>query len=106
MVYGDAFTYAPPDGYGEPLAYLYYPSFGWRWVVAPWVWGVGPWPYFGTFGPARFAWYARGWWRTPSRWHFRPAPVRGGVAARGIRSAPPRRERREERGRERSSRER
>jgi hypothetical protein len=88
MPYGDAFTYVPPSGYGEPLEYVFYPTFGWSWVVAPWIWGSGPWPYFGTFGPRRFAWYGHGWWRSPSRWHYRPAPVRGHPARPGIRPAP------------------
>jgi hypothetical protein len=91
MPYGDAYTYAPPGGEGQPYEYVYYPADGgWTWVVAPWIWGFGPWPYFGVFGPAHFAWYGHGWWRTPSRWHFHPAPHRGGFAARGMRPAPSR----------------
>ncbi len=86
MTYGEATTYVPPDGTGEPLQYVYYPAYGWRWVVAPWVWGIGPWPHF-VHGPARFAWYQHGWWRTPSRWHYRPAEIRG---EHGVRAAPPR----------------
>ncbi len=107
MTYGDAFTYVPPGGSGEPLEYLYEPTYGWVWVVSPWVWGVGPWPYFGRRGPSSFAWYRHGWWRTPSRWRYRPAPARGEPSAHGIRPAPPRGERRarggayEPRGRER-----
>ncbi len=91
--YGDAFTYAPPSGYGEPLAYVYYPAAGWTWVAAPWVWGFGPWPYFGVVGPRHFAWYGHGWWRTPARWHLGPARIHGGLAWHGIRSAPLRHER-------------
>jgi hypothetical protein len=85
MPYGDAYTYAPPSGDGEPYMYVYYPVVGWTWVVAPWVWGIGPWPFFGVRGPVLFAWYAHGWWRTPARWHFRPAP---GLHAPGFRPAP------------------
>ncbi len=81
MPYGDAYTYAPPDGYGEPYMYVYYPVVGWAWVVAPWVWGWGPWPLF-VHGPRHFAWYAHGWWRTPWRWHYAPAPFHAGVAGR------------------------
>ncbi len=92
MVYGDNYNYAPPNGEGEPLAYVYYPRLGWEWVAAPWVWGVGPWPFFGTRGPAHFVWYTHGWWRHPSRWHYRPSPIHGGVASRGIRPPPPRHE--------------
>jgi hypothetical protein len=85
MAYGDAYTYAPPGGDGQPYQYVYYPAYAeWTWVVAPWVWGYGPWPYFGVYGPARFGWYGHGWWRTPGRWHYRPAPYRGpGFAGRG-----------------------
>ena len=99
MDYGDSFTYVPPSGAGEPLAYVYYPVVGWTWIVAPWVWGIGPWPYFGVRGPAYFAWYRHGWWRTPTHWHYRPAPVyartpmtvhgvRGPVTVHGVRPAP------------------
>jgi hypothetical protein len=74
MPYGEDYTYVPPDGYGEPYVYVYYPAIGWNWVVAPWVWGFGPWPFFGVHGPFHFAWYRHGWWRSPWRWHFAPAP--------------------------------
>jgi hypothetical protein len=93
MPYGDAYTYAPPDGYGEPYMYVYVPVTGWAWVGAPWVWGWGPWPFFGFIGPRHFAWYGHGWWRYPWRWHYRPVPfpgafgqrfvLRGGVLGRG-----------------------
>jgi hypothetical protein len=73
MPYGDAYTYAPSDGYGQPYQYVYYPTFGWTWVVAPWVWGWGPWPYFGFYGPGYFAWYRWGWWRYPYWYHYSPA---------------------------------
>jgi hypothetical protein len=90
MPYGDAYTYAPPDGYGVPYMYLYYPAYGWTWLVAPWVWGWGPWPYFGAYGPWGFGWYGHGWWRYPGRWHSAPYPFGGGYGHRGIRPAPPR----------------
>ncbi len=90
MPYADAYTYVPPDGYGEPYMYLYYPAFGWTWVVAPWVWGWGPWPHFGIYGPLHFAWYGHGWWRSPWRWHHGIAPYRGGFAYHGVRPAPTR----------------
>ncbi len=89
MPYADQYTYAPPDGAGEPLEYLYYPSVGWSWVSAPWVWGVGPMPSFGRAEPRRFAWYEHGWWRTPQRWQYRAAPERPGYASRGVRQPPP-----------------
>ncbi len=85
MPYADAYTYAPPDGYGEPYMYVFYPTHGWTWVVAPWVWGWGPWPYFGPWGSFRFAWYGHGWWRYPSRWQYRPGLVRGGFPAPVVR---------------------
>ncbi len=88
MPYSDAYTYVPPEGAGEPLEYVYYPSNGWVWVAAPWVWGVGPMPVFGRRGPRHFAWYQHGWWREPRRWSYRPAPEPERRAARGIRNAP------------------
>ena len=60
MPYGDGYTYQPSDG-GSPDMYVYYPSVGWSWVVAPWVWGWGPQPYFGIYGTARFGWYGYGY---------------------------------------------
>jgi hypothetical protein len=89
MAYDDLYTWAPPNGSGEPLEYVYYPSYGWEWVAAPWVWGIGPWPYFGRPAPNRFAWYQHGWWRSPRRWHYAEAPHRGALGERGIRPAPP-----------------
>lgn len=104
MPYDASYSYVPPSGAGEPLAYVYYPAFGWRWVAAPWVWGVGPWPSFGARGPRPFSWYGRGYWRTPNRWRYTPAPLRGDpvVHQRGVREAPVRAVRRDRaRGRER-----
>lgn len=59
MPYGDDYTYVPSDG-GSPDMYVYSPSVGWAWVIAPWIWGWGPMPYFGVYGP-RFAWWGRGY---------------------------------------------
>jgi hypothetical protein len=103
MPYGSAYTYLPPDG-GTPNMYLYYPSVGWCWVVAPWVWGFGPMPFFGSLGTWHFGWYGhgfghwygfrggyagwrgRGYWQG-GRWNGTratfPAPSRGGYAPRG-----------------------
>ena len=78
MPYSDLYAYAPPSGAGEPYQYVYYPLVGWTWVVAPWIWGWGPWPVFGLYGPARYGWYAHGWWRTPYRWHYAPGYRSGG----------------------------
>jgi hypothetical protein len=82
MPYGDDYTSVPPDGYGAPYAYVFYPSYGWAWLAAPWVWGIGPWPFFGVVGPARFAWYSHGWWRYPARWHYAPSYGGGRYAMR------------------------
>src|SRR6266511_2427957 len=100
MPYSSAYTYAPPDGYGEPYMYVYYPVYGWTWLAAPWVWGYGPWPAFGVGGPVFFAWYGWGAWRHPWRFtHFgpRPAPywpapyrAAGAAPLRGGAIAPPR----------------
>ena len=84
MPYDRAYTYVVPDA---ALAYtfVYYPVFGWRWVVAPWVLGFGVAPYWGPLGPVHFGWYARPWFRVgapyyPYRgrgWHPPPATGRG-----------------------------
>jgi hypothetical protein len=60
MPYGDSYTYQPTDG-GAPDMYVYYPTVGWCWVVAPWVWGWGAQPYFGIYGTGRFGWYGYGY---------------------------------------------
>jgi hypothetical protein len=54
MPYGSRYvnTYA-----ASPYAYVYYPSYGWRWLNAPWVVGVGPYPHFGAHGPFAYGWY-------------------------------------------------
>lgn len=90
MPYADAYTYLPPDGYGEPYEYVYWPTYGWTWVVAPWVWGWGPWPFFGVHGAFRFAWFGHGWWRSPWHWHAAPGPFHPGFVFHGVRPAPPR----------------
>lgn len=47
------------DAGAYPYSYVYYPAYGWTWVISPWIWGVGPRPYFGAYGPRRYAWYSR-----------------------------------------------
>lgn len=64
MPYAQQYTSVPAAG--DPLMYLYGPSFGWSWVAAPWVFGWGPTPYWGAWGLTRYAWYARPWFRP--RW--------------------------------------
>jgi len=61
MPYDAADTYVPTGG-SPPEMYVYYPSVGWCWVVAPWVWGLGPRPYF-VFGTAHYIWWGRGFGR-------------------------------------------
>jgi hypothetical protein len=57
MTYDDAYTQVVPDA-ALAYQYVYYPAFGWRWVVAPWVLGFGAAPYWGRLGPGHFHWYA------------------------------------------------
>lgn len=54
MPYGHRFVLTHAAG---PYAYVYYPSYGWRWLAAPWVVGSGPYPYFGVRGPFAYRWY-------------------------------------------------
>ncbi len=75
LPYGQAFTHVVDDA-ALAYAYAYYPAFGWRWVVAPWVLGFGVTPYWGAFGPVRFAWYAHPWFRIGTA-HLRPTWGRG-----------------------------
>jgi hypothetical protein len=72
MPYGDAYTYVPPSG-DAPNMYLYYPSVGWCWVVAPWLWGWGPSPYFGIYGTVGYGWYGGGF----GRWYGYAGPYAG-----------------------------
>ena len=62
MPYDAAYTHVIPES-ALAYNYVYYPAFGWRWVVAPWVLGFGIAPRWGALGQARFAWYARPWFR-------------------------------------------
>jgi hypothetical protein len=72
MPYGDAYTYVPPTGQA-PDMYVYYPSVGWSWVVAPWIWGWGPMPYYGLYGTGGFGWYGVGY----GRWYGYAGPYAG-----------------------------
>ncbi len=54
MPYGHRFAFTHRTG---PYAYAYYPSYGWRWLSAPWMVGTGPYPYFGVHGPYAYGWY-------------------------------------------------
>jgi hypothetical protein len=57
MSYDDGYTQVVPDA-ALAYQYVFYPAFGWRWVVAPWVLGFGVAPYWGHLGPTHFHWYA------------------------------------------------
>ena len=57
MPYGAQYVYEPPVAEAYPLSYVYYPTYGWVWVEAPWVWGWGVVPFYGYYGPWHFAWY-------------------------------------------------
>ena len=72
MPYAQSYTHVVPDS-AIAYSYVYYPTFGWRWVVAPWVLGFGMAPRWGGPGPARFSWYTRPWFRVGVPYH----PFRG-----------------------------
>jgi hypothetical protein len=76
MPYDQQYTHVVEDS-GTAYTYVFYPGFGWRWVLAPWVFGIGPRPYF-VHGPVRFAWYAHPWFRAHPLVHreFRGREVR------------------------------
>ena len=77
--YAQTYTHVIPES-NLAYSYVYYPSFGWRWVVAPWVLGFGVAPRWGVYGPARFAWHVRPWFRVgvPYRPFVGPGWVRPG----------------------------
>lgn len=58
--YGQSYTYVTADS-SLAYEYVYYPAFGWHWVLSPWVLGVGPAPFWGVHGYGRFAWHAHPW---------------------------------------------
>jgi hypothetical protein len=66
--YGQQYTYIPGDPQVYPYQYVYYPAYGWRWIVAPWVYGYGPSPVWGPMGPRHFVWYSRPWFRVGGYW--------------------------------------
>jgi hypothetical protein len=59
--YDQQYTYVNVNS-GVAFEFAFYPRFGWRWVLAPWVLGLGPGPYF-IHGPRLFAWYRHPWFR-------------------------------------------
>lgn len=75
LPYEQGYTYVDADA-EVSYAYAYYPSFGWRWVLSPWVFGIGPEPRWGAVGRVHFAWYAHPWF------HYRGG-ANHGAAYRG-----------------------
>lgn len=57
MPYALRYVHEPSVEGTYPQAYVYHPTRGWTWVVAPWVWGWGVVPFYGPEGPWHFAWY-------------------------------------------------
>jgi hypothetical protein len=70
MPYDQRYTYVV-DSASLAYEYVWYPTFGWSWVVAPWVLGLGVTPFWGAGGPMRFAWYAHPWFRVGTA-HLHP----------------------------------
>lgn len=65
MPYWDNCLYIPPSD-SIPVMYVYDYSYGWCWLLAPWVWGLGPMPNFGTYGTNCYNWFGNGyghWYR-------------------------------------------
>jgi hypothetical protein len=60
LPYAQNYTYVAQDG-GLAYEYAWYPTWGWRWIEAPWVLGWGPRPYWGYYGYGHYAWYAHPW---------------------------------------------
>lgn len=83
MPYGNQYIYEGTVADPHPYAFVFLPSYGWRWVMAPWVWGWGPYPCFGQVGPLRFGWYL-GLFHSGWGW----GRYRGGEPAAGNRPAP------------------
>jgi hypothetical protein len=87
MPYDQRFTYVVDDA-ALAYEYVWYPTFGWTWVTAPWVLGFGVTPYWGAYGPGHFAWYAHPWF-TVGTTHLRAtwgagAPPRGEVRSQSF----------------------
>ena len=78
MPYDQSYTYVTP-GEDTAYSYVYYPAVGWEWISAPWVIGIGPRPYWGVYGPGRFAWYAHPWFHPRRAYYYgHPRYYRGG----------------------------
>jgi hypothetical protein len=84
MPYGAGYTYVSTDEASDPYMYVYYPSFGWRWLEAPWVFGWGPSPYWGSWGCGRFAWYSHPWFNSHEYRGSRHSRYGGWAGNRGV----------------------
>jgi len=71
MPYDQRYTYVV-DSASLAYEYVWYPTFGWSWVVSPWVLGLGVAPFWGAGGPMRFAWYSHPWFRVGTA-HLHPS---------------------------------
>jgi hypothetical protein len=60
--YDQTYTYVTDDVSAASM-YAYRPTIGWAWIASPWVISVGPRPYWGTWGPYRYAYYSHPWFR-------------------------------------------
>ena len=61
MPYDQQYTHVVETS-GVAYMFVFYPGFGWRWVLSPWVFSLGPRPFF-RHGAGHFAWYAHPWFR-------------------------------------------
>jgi hypothetical protein len=81
MPYDSQYTHVYENDGSDPYMYLYYPAYGWTWVVAPWIWGFGPVPWFGVRGWTHFYWYGHGAFGHPwygyRTWYGHRGPVQG-----------------------------
>lgn len=64
--YDQQYTYVTDDVTAASM-YCYRPVLGWAWLASPWVISVGPRPYWGTWGPYRYSYYAHPWFRVRPR---------------------------------------
>lgn len=60
--YEQQYTYVTDD-VSTAWMFMYRPVVGWSWLGAPWVIATGPRPFWGNWGPYRYAYYANPWFR-------------------------------------------
>jgi len=86
LPYARQFVFVPGDPQVFPEQFVYYPVYGWRWVIAPWVYGYGPQPRWGVGGPRLFVWFAQPWFRVGGYWGWGGyrgwGPYRGWIGPR------------------------